>query len=342
VQGPNFSPFPFDRLPRLSRRDASIESTLARWIAPRRLGAKVAALAGGPVRVRLAGVTSNVTDPHAAVAELRYGGTSIRLSASSRPVRALAQRLLSGPAELDAPRPLTVVEHAIWALAIAAALADLGVSAEVWPLAGAGRAADGAAAGEGEGEGDGDGNGSITAAFDLVLPVGLGSLPMTVTASFAPDILLRTPPPGQLRGWVDLPIVVGRCALPRASVAGLAVRDVITLEPRLELIVGAGAIGLFAAPGAVEARVATEYVPRDMALLDVASFEVTVQLGTTRLSLRQLGELAIGQIVPLGRPLAGPYEIRAAGRVVGQGELVDIDGELGVRIVSIAEKPDQE
>jgi hypothetical protein len=135
-----------------------------------------------------------------------------------------------------------------------------------------------------------------------------------------------------------VPIVVGRCALPRASVAGLAVRDVITIEPQLELIVGAGAIGLFAAPGAVEARVTTEYVPREMALPDNAMLEVTVQLGTTRLSLRQLGELAIGQIVPLGRPLAGPYEIRAAGRVVGQGELVDIDGELGVRIVTIADQ----
>jgi flagellar motor switch/type III secretory pathway protein FliN len=92
----------------------------------------------------------------------------------------------------------------------------------------------------------------------------------------------------------------------------------------------------------VEARVATEYVPRDMALPDDAMLEVTVQLGTARLSLRQLGELAIGQIVALGRPLAGPYDIHAAGRVVGQGELVDIDGELGVRIVSIAEPSDQE
>jgi type III secretion protein Q len=75
-----------------------------------------------------------------------------------------------------------------------------------------------------------------------------------------------------------------------------------------------------------------------MALLDEASLEVTVQLGATRLSLRQLGELAVGQIVPLGRPLAGPYEVRVAGRMVGQGELVDIDGELGVRIVSIADQ----
>lgn len=326
VSGPNFSPFPFHHLRTLSRREAAIESTLARWLAPRQLAARVAELAGGPVRARLTGLIPPAPDPHAALAEVRVHGAPIVLAASSGPVRALAQRLLGGPAELAAPRPLTVVEHAIWALAVAAALADLEVAAEVWPLVQA------AAASRPEG--------CITAAFTVELPPGLGprGQPMTVTASFAPDLLLRAPPPRALHAWpLDLPIVVGRCALPRGSVAGLAARDVITLEPCLELVLGGGGIGLAAAPGAVEARVATEYVPRDMTLVDDASLELTVQLGTTRLSLRQLGELAIGQIVPLGRPLAGPYEVRAAGRVVGLGELVDIDGELGVRIVSIAE-----
>jgi hypothetical protein len=322
--GPNFSPFPFDRLRRLSRRDAAIESNLARWFAAGRLGDKVAALAGGPVRARLAGVALHAQDPHAALAEVRYGGLPVTVAASSRPVRALAQRLLGGPAELDAPRPLTVVEHAIWALAVAAALADLGIAAEVWPLAGA------------------PVDGGITVAFSVELPASLGGAPMTVTASCSPQILLRAPPPRPLHAWpLDLPIVVGRCVLPRASVAGLAVRDVVTLERCLELVIGVGGIGLVATPGAVEARVATEYGSRDMTVADRAMLEVTVQLGTTRLSLRQLGELAIGQIVALGRPLAGPYEVRAAGRVVGLGELVDIDGELGVRIVSIVDQPDQ-
>ena len=313
-------------MPRRSRREAALESTLARWIAPGRLGTRLAGLAGGPVHARLTGVTAQRPDPHAAVAELRYGGVAIRLWASSRPVRALAQRLLGGPPELEAPRPLTVAEHAIWALAVAAALADLGVAAEVWPLAGGGPAA----APE---------DGAITLGFALELPAGLGAPAMTVMASFPADLVLRAPPPRPLHAWgIEVPIVVGRCALPRASVASLAVRDVITLERGLELVVGTGGIGLFAAPGAVEARVTTEYVPRAMALLDSAMLEVTVQLGTCRLSLRQLGELAVGQIVPLGRPLAGPYAIHVAGRVVGQGELVDIDGELGVRIVTIADQ----
>ncbi|MEO7730071.1 MAG: FliM/FliN family flagellar motor switch protein [Kofleriaceae bacterium] len=309
---------------RISRRDAAIESALARWVAPRH-GGKLAALVGGGAPARFAGIVPHVPDPHAAVAELRLHGLAIRVTGSARPVRALAQRLLGGPLELDAPRPLTVAEHAIFALAVAAAITDLAIPAEVWPLEPsrprAGAIVD-----------------PIIVAWQVELPAGLATTPMTVTAELPAEVVLRAPPSRPPNDWrFDLAIVVGRCTLPPASVAALAVRDVITVERHLALVLAGGEIGLDAPPGAVEARVATEYVARDMALVDDAQLEVTVQLGTARLSLRQLGELAVGQLIALGRPLAGPYEVRAAGRVVGQGELVDIDGELGVRIVSIAD-----
>jgi flagellar motor switch/type III secretory pathway protein FliN len=100
-------------------------------------------------------------------------------------------------------------------------------------------------------------------------------------------------------------------------------------------VIFGGSVGLRAAPNAVSAAACTGYVPRDMSLPDDAHVELTVALGTTQLSLRQVVELAIGQIIQLGRPLAGPFELHAAGRIVGRGELVDVDGELGVRIVSL-------
>jgi flagellar motor switch/type III secretory pathway protein FliN len=125
--------------------------------------------------------------------------------------------------------------------------------------------------------------------------------------------------------------------LHRDDVARLRVRDVVTLERRLALRVGPGEVILQAKPGSVEARVANGYVPRAMATADDAQMELTVQLGTTRLTLRQLAELAPGAIVSLGRPLSGPFEVRAQGRLIGQGELVDVDGELGVRIVTLQE-----
>jgi hypothetical protein len=319
---PNFSPFPWDRVPRVRRADAAFASAVARWCAARPGGGKLAALVGGPVTARLIGVVAGAADPHAAIAVVVRGGLRVAVAGAARPVRALAQRLLGGPAELDAPRPLTVVEQAIWALAVAAGVADLGIDGEVWPLAGA------------------PAPGAIAVEVALGLPPGLGAATMTVVAHLPPELALRAPPPRPPPRWAfALPVVVGRCALARAAVRGLTLGDVVTVERCLELVIGAGAIGLRASPGAVEARVATEYVARDVAILDDAQLEVTVQLGAVRMSLRALGELAVGQVVALGRPLAGPYEIRAAGQLVGHGELVDLDGELGVRIVSTSESP---
>ena len=375
-------PYPFDLVRRIGRADAAVESAVARWIAARPGGGgALARLAGGPVRAEVVRAgrppaggprpdapigALGSGDPHAARCELRIGGMSLDVRGSSAAVRHLAQRRLGGPDELAAPRPLGLVEHAVWALAVAAALEDLGVGGEVWPHV------DGA---------------PPPAAYAIELAVELAGVPLTVLVLAPRAIELRAPPPMASPAWtrlamLDVPVVVGRCALPAAALAGLGPRDVVTLErPRAEpapggggagtaeaggsvaaeaggsgtaeaggsvaaeaggsvaaeLEIFGGVVGVRGPPGALVAEVATGYVPRDMSLPDDAHVELTVALGTTRLSLRQVFELAIGQVVPLGRPLAGPFELRAAGRVVGQGELVDVDGELGVRIVSLAE-----
>jgi type III secretion protein Q len=209
------------------------------------------------------------------------------------------------------------VEQAIWALAIAAAIEDAGIAAEVWPLdppGGAGRAR------------------GPRIELSIELPAG----PMTLVACLPPELELRAPPPRALPAWsIPLPLVIGRCAIPRAALRALAVGDVVIIEGPLELVIGDGGLRLRASPGAMAAEVATGYVRRDMTLPDDAHLELTVQLGTTHLSMRRIAELAVGEIIPLGRPLAGPYEVRAAGQLVGHGELLDVDGELGVRIVSL-------
>lgn len=325
--------YPFEQLPKLTRAEAALQSALARWLVARPSRQKLAALAGGPVRVRFAG-TSAALDPFAARCAIRIGGSSIEALGSSRAVRRLAQRLLGGPAELDAPRPLTPVEQSVWALVVATAVEDLAIAAEVLPrIETAADARSTAAA-------------PARAPLVIALDVVLGELPLAVELH-APALDLRAPPPRPLPAWaeramIDCPIVLGRCALPAEAVAHLAVRDIVTLERALadaELVIFGGAVGLRAVPNAVSAAACTSYVRRDMSLPDDAHVELTVALGTTQLSLRQIVELAVGQVIQLGRPLAGPFELRAAGRIVGRGELVDVDGELGVRIVSL--EPDK-
>src|SRR5262245_8384467 len=109
---PNFSAYPFERLRRLSRRDAALESTVARWIAARSRGDRLAKLVGGPVRACV--VAPSRFDPYAARCEVRVVGAAIEVRGASAGVRAITQRLLGGPDELAAPRPLVMVERAIW------------------------------------------------------------------------------------------------------------------------------------------------------------------------------------------------------------------------------------
>jgi flagellar motor switch/type III secretory pathway protein FliN len=317
-------PYPFDQLRHVRRDDAAIESAVARWLAvDPDVGRRTAKLAGGPVRARVVG-RANAVDPHAAIAVVRVGELAITAAASGTAIRALAQQLLGGPTELAAARPATPAEHAIWALVVAAALEDLGIAgADVWaqPIPERlGRSISG------------------DDAVAIELEVDFAGRAMTVACVCPQSIVVRVPPMRPWPGWTfELPVTVARCALSRDAAASIAVRDVIVVERALELVIGDGAIGLHAAPQAVVAEVTSHYSPRDMALPDDAHLELTVALGTTRLSMRQIAELAVGQIVPLGRPLAGPFELRAGGRVIGHGELIDVDGELGVRVTSIEE-----
>ena len=71
------------------------------------------------------------------------------------------------------------------------------------------------------------------------------------------------------------------------------------------------------------------------ALLRDLPVELTAEVGRLRMTARELVELSPGAVLPLGRPLAGPVELVVGGKVVAIGELVDIEGELGVRLVQL-------
>jgi hypothetical protein len=171
----------------------------------------------------------------------------------------------------------------------------------------------------------------------IELALDAGGIAMIVVAWCPAEIVARVPPKRTPHAWTfELPIVVARCALDRAAVRALAPRDVVVVARELSLELGDGAFRLTPGPKPMEAVIATGYVHRDMA--PDAQLELTVRLGTTKLGLQRIGALAVGEVIALNRPLSGPYEIHVAGRKIGEGELIDIDGELGVRIVSLIEE----
>ena len=59
---------------------------------------------------------------------------------------------------------------------------------------------------------------------------------------------------------------------------------------------------------------------------------VRVEVGAVSLTAREWAELGPGDVIETGRRIAEPVILRVAGREVARGELVNLEGEIGVRI----------
>ncbi len=62
---------------------------------------------------------------------------------------------------------------------------------------------------------------------------------------------------------------------------------------------------------------------------------LTVELGRLSLSLSRLANLKPGDVLGLMRNSTEPIELTSGDRLVARGELVQMDQELGVRILQI-------
>jgi len=62
---------------------------------------------------------------------------------------------------------------------------------------------------------------------------------------------------------------------------------------------------------------------------------ISIELSRTQLSLKELGALRNGDVLELNKRPNEQIDLLVSGKVIGRGELVDVDGELGVRICSL-------
>ncbi|WP_420452503.1 flagellar motor switch protein FliN [Ilumatobacter sp.] len=69
--------------------------------------------------------------------------------------------------------------------------------------------------------------------------------------------------------------------------------------------------------------------------LDDVEMDVTVELGRTRMPIRDLLSLEAGMVVEIDRAAGAPIDVLVNGRLVASGEVVVIDDEFGVRITEI-------
>ena len=64
---------------------------------------------------------------------------------------------------------------------------------------------------------------------------------------------------------------------------------------------------------------------------------LTVELGRTRMSVRELLSLAPGSVVELDRAAGAPADLMVNGRLLARGEVVVVDEDYGLRITEIVE-----
>lgn len=71
-------------------------------------------------------------------------------------------------------------------------------------------------------------------------------------------------------------------------------------------------------------------------LLEDVTVAMVVELGRVMVSAADVMGLRPGQVIELSRAPGEPVDLVVDGKRIGKGELVEIDGELGVRILSLA------
>ncbi len=258
--------------------------------------------------------------------------------------------------ELGAPRPLTLAEEGALEFLVAA-LSGTDV-AQVTGVVGEAAVAT-LAGGEGW---------LAVAQAHVASPVGEGWARLIV-----PDVARLGAPPlralaaiearaGRLAdAHVALRLEVGRTAVARSDLSGLGAGDVILFERFGVRDARGGPVTLRLGRGGFGARLdgdtlaieehfrlnrgvsTMEFDPsqKDAAsadqLLRELPVEVVCELGRVTMSGRELIELRPGAVIPAGRPLSGPVDLTVGGRVVARGELVDVEGEIGVRITQLNE-----
>ena len=76
---------------------------------------------------------------------------------------------------------------------------------------------------------------------------------------------------------------------------------------------------------------------RGLEMLQGVVMDVTVELGRTRMSVRELLALAPGTVLELDRAAGSPADLLVNGRLIARGEVVVVDEDFGLRVTEIVD-----
>ena len=78
-------------------------------------------------------------------------------------------------------------------------------------------------------------------------------------------------------------------------------------------------------------------VSRGLEMLHGVIMDVTVELGRTRMSVRDLLALTPGTVLELDRAAGSPADLLVNGRLIARGEVVVVDEDFGLRVTEIVD-----
>lgn len=160
-----------------------------------------------------------------------------------------------------------------------------------------------------------------------------------------------------------VPLVVATVAVDRGELLGLETGGALLLGEGATLDAQGGGYGVLVAPlgergisaqlrpdgrlvvgQPAEARLSVEtakpMTSDGETLTDVlleTPVVVRVELGAVSMTAREWAQLGPGDVIETAQRIAEPVVLRIAGREVGRGELVNVDGQVGVRIQKLYE-----
>lgn len=85
----------------------------------------------------------------------------------------------------------------------------------------------------------------------------------------------------------------------------------------------------------------SEQIKRDIDFLLDIPVEVSVQLGTTKMMIKEILQLGQGSVIELEKLAGEPMEILANNRTVARGEVVVVNEKFGVRLTDIISPSDR-
>ncbi|USD39789.1 FliM/FliN family flagellar motor switch protein [Ferrimonas sp. SCSIO 43195] len=74
---------------------------------------------------------------------------------------------------------------------------------------------------------------------------------------------------------------------------------------------------------------------RDMGFFQQLPVQVTLELASAEMSLGELTTLGEGDVITLDRMVGEPLDLRVNGALLGRGEVVEVNGRYGVRLLDV-------